>query len=363
MDYTLTMLPFCCSEDIPYGIIQSPPLPGSARDLSILQSHPKLYYGYLYSEILEANARQEQSLRDLPVELIAEILTMVPLSSPRSGVALALASPWISDLTIATRLAHVSLRSYQAISSFYRLVCSSDRAAGAVRTLWIPDSIDPVLDESGIPAILRACTNLRALACHMEPLEPLLNSGESFPLHLLSVQFTLTEFMGMPWNSPVSKWTRLLMRTPHGPGFLSHLTHLRLVHHHYQLETFPAQNFPRLTHIAIGSDRAWSRDPAEYSSHIRAFAQSLEHLWTATSLQLAVLVFRVYSRHAYRPQPPRIWQARDLVRAARDCGSNILVYCVKDTAFRESKFWDECVANGDDIWTLAQKQTSLLSKD
>ncbi|KAJ7667454.1 hypothetical protein DFH06DRAFT_218790 [Mycena polygramma] len=362
MDHPLAMLPFCFSEDIPYGMIPNPPLPGSARDMSILQSHPKLYHGYLYSEILEANTRQEQSLRDLPVELIAEILAMVPSSSPRTGVALALASPWISDLTLATRLAHVSLRSYKAISSFQRLLCSSIRAAGAVRTLWIPDSIGPVLNESGIPAILRACTNLRALACHMEPLEPLLLSRESFPLHLLSVQFTMTEFVGMPWNSPISKWTRM-MRTPHGAGLLSNLTHLRLVHHHYQLETFPAQNFPRLTHIAIGSERDWSRNPAEYPSHIRAFAQSLEHLWTATSLQLAVLVFRVYSRHAYRPQPPRIWQARELVRAARDYGSNILVYCVPDTAFRESKFWDECVANGDDIWTLAQKQISLLSKD
>jgi hypothetical protein len=62
--------------------------------------------------------------------------------------------------------------------------------------------------------------------------------------------FTLTEFMGMPWHSPASKWTRIL-RTPYCAAFFNDLTHLRFVPHHY----FFDKTFPAAHHLAMGSVR------------------------------------------------------------------------------------------------------------
>ncbi|KAJ7698574.1 hypothetical protein B0H17DRAFT_323677, partial [Mycena rosella] len=59
--------------------------------------------------------------------------------------------------------------------------------------------------------------------------------------------------------------------------------------------------------------------------------------------------------------PPEMWQTRELVLAARACGPNILACRAPDRQFRESMFWDECVAEGDDIWSLAQKQMTFDS--
>ncbi|KAJ7477267.1 hypothetical protein B0H11DRAFT_2030487 [Mycena galericulata] len=358
MGNPLDMLPFYDSKDTGYEIT---PKSATARDTSIQSHHPHYYRKYLYSAILEATARQQKSLRDLPVELITKIFEMSVMSSRSTGLALALAAPWISNMIFLARLAHVSLRTKKQISSFHSLVCASGRAGGAVRTLWISDSVEwPA--ETLIPDILRACQNLRALGCRLDPLQRLCDSQELFPTRLLSVQITLTEFMGVSWHSPVSKWTHLI-QTTHGTVFLHNITHLRLVHHHYLFEeTFPAEHFPRLTHLAMGSEKRWSRSPAEYTAHIRSFAHSLERVWKATPLQLAVLVFRPFARHYSRPHPPHLWDARELVRVARECGSNILVYTVLQQTFRESYFWDECAADGVDIWSLARKQTALLSE-
>ncbi|KAJ7123045.1 hypothetical protein C8R44DRAFT_159957 [Mycena epipterygia] len=361
MEPPLAMLPFCGSDDFGYEI-NSTLAPN--RDLwKTLRSHPQYYLNFLYSNVLDATARQENSLRDLPVEIISKILTMAILESRSTGIILALASPWLSDISLAARLAHVSLRTSRQLDSFHGFIRSSSRAAAAVRTLWISDYVGKTATESLIPNILSACPNLQALGCHLAPLDVLCRAKEPFPVWLLSVQITLTEFMGMPWQSPLTKWTRLL-RTAHGATFLQNLTHLRLVSHHYLFDqSFPAHHLPRLTHLAMGSEKMWSRHPNKYSAHIHNFAHSIEHLWKLTSLKLAVLVFRVYSRHYYRPQPPQMWQARELVQAARDCRSGILIYCILHPSFRESNFWDECATNGEDIWSLAQKQTMLLMSE
>lgn len=200
------------------------------QDMSILQCHPSCYHKFLYAAIIEATERQEKSLRDLPVELIARILDFVAASSRSTGLALALVSPWLADVTLPARLAHVSLRTKKRIISFHRLLRSSSRAGGAVRTLWISD-VDSLLDNM-VPAILRACPNLRALGCGLAPLEYLCRAQEPFPGWLLSVQLTLTEFMSPPWQNHVHKWTRL-RRAPHGAVFLQNITHLRLTHHCY----------------------------------------------------------------------------------------------------------------------------------
>ncbi|KAJ7698570.1 hypothetical protein B0H17DRAFT_1177270 [Mycena rosella] len=365
MEHSLAMLPFFYSDDYGDDIITIDHNPGGHRvirdsDMAMFHAHPRYYYRFLYSEILEATGRGERSLRDLPVEIIAEILSTVASSSRNTGLALAQASPWIANATHAARLAHVTLRTSRHVFSFHSLVCSSAGAASAVRTLWIGNSIGRTA-EMMIPAILAVCPNIRALACHLAPLEILCRSKEPFPPWLLSVQLELTEFMGMPWQSPVSKWTRLA-RTTHGTAFLHNITHLRLPSHHYLFrEFFPAQYLPHLTHLAMGSERCWSRSPEEYATYLRDFSRSLEHVWIVTSLQLAVLVFRAYSRHSYHPWPPEMWQTRELVLAARACGPNILAYRAPDRHFRESMFWDECVAEGDDIWSLAQKQMTFDS--
>ncbi|KAJ7484373.1 hypothetical protein FB451DRAFT_82776 [Mycena latifolia] len=327
--------------------------------MSMFQVHPQYYRHFLYSAIVEASARDEPSLRDLPAELITRILAMAALSCRTTGLALALTSPWTAHATLPARVAHVSLRTHRHFLSFHSLVCSSTRAAAAVRTLWIGDSIGWEGDLA-ISAILAACSHIQALTCNLAPLEILCRSEERFPPWLLSAQITLTEFMGMPWQSPVTKWTRLA-RSAHGTTFLHNLTHLRLTCHHYLFdESFPMQHLPHLTHLAISSERTWSRNPTEYATYLSAFTHYLQRLWTSTSLQLAVLVFRAPSRSIYH-QKISVWDPCELGRAVKECGSNILTYCPPQYHFRESKFWAECVVNGEDIWSLALKQKSLFS--
>ncbi|KAJ7698562.1 hypothetical protein B0H17DRAFT_1050073 [Mycena rosella] len=210
-----------------------------------------------------------------------------------------------------------------------------------------------------ILAILAACQNLRALACHLAPLEILRGSTEPFPPWLLSLHLELTEYMGITWHDTPTKWTRLELST-HGTAFLHNITRLRLPCHIPFDESFPAQHLPRLTHLAMGSATQWSRSPVEYATYLRDFARFLEPVWALTSLQLAVLVFRPRSRWSFHPPPSEAWQTRELVQAARKCGPSIFACCLSDRRFRESMFWDKCVTEGEDIWTLAQKQASLF---
>jgi hypothetical protein len=322
--------------------------------MSRIHGNPHYYHNYLYSQVLAANARGEESLRDLPAEIITLILGMAATGSCTTGVALALASPWISDVTLPARLAHVTLRTEKQVLSFQTLVCSSDRAANAVRTLWLANGIGEAADRM-MASILAACSHIRALACHLAPLEALCTAEQPFPSWLLSVQH-----FNLPWQSLMT----CLVRTPSGSAFLHHLTHLRISCYHYHLrEYFPAQHLPHLTHLAVGSMSQWSRSPDQYATYIQGFAHALEPVWNSTSLQLAVLVFRAYSHHASHGWPIPEWQTRELVLTMREvCGSKgILAYRAPDKPFRESDFWAQCVANGEDIWTLAQKQAALFA--
>ncbi|KAJ7484348.1 hypothetical protein FB451DRAFT_1392907 [Mycena latifolia] len=330
--------------------------PGAPRYMSIYQAHPPYYRHFLYSAIVDATARDETSLRDLPAELIIKILAMAALSSRTTGLALALTSPWIADVTLPARLAHVSLHTSRHVRSFHGLVCSSPRAAGAVRTLWIGSSIGREEDLL-IPAFLTACTDIQALVCRLGPLENLCRSKEPLPPWLLSVQLTLPEFFPRVW--PGSR-TKLLNRLAGTTALLHNLTHLYLPSYQdLSPKSFPAQHLPRLAHLAMGSHQFWPRSPAEYASYFRYFAASLKHVRSLTSLQQAVLVFRPTSRGRY----PRseVWQTRELVEAAREYDSSILACCLPHHQFRASKFWAECVADGEDVWSLAQKQASLFS--
>jgi hypothetical protein len=330
--------------------------------MSMFHGNPHYYHNHLYSQVLAANARGEEPLRHLPSELLIPILGMAATGSCTTGVALALASPWIADVTLPARLAHVTLRTEKQVLSFKTLVYSSDRAADAVRTLWLAHGIGRTA-ESVMASILTACSHIRALACPLAPLEALCTSEQPFPPWFLSVHLNLLR------HSDERTWMHLA-NTLNGSTFLHHLTHLRISCPVSQLrESFPAQDFPRLTHLAVGSESYWSRSPDEYASYIQHFAHALGRVWESTSLQLAVLVFRAYSHHPYQGVYSRHlrpgWQARELVRTAREiCGSIILAYCAPlrpDNSFHESDFWAECAANGEDIWTLAQKQAALFA--
>ncbi|KAJ7644630.1 hypothetical protein FB45DRAFT_898349 [Roridomyces roridus] len=333
-------------------------------DLSKFHGRPIYYSSFLYDEILEANSQQEFSLKDLPVELVARILE---LSISR---ALALTSAWIAELVFPIRLAHVLLRTRKQVRSFHALVCSSDRAAGAVKTLWVCDCVWTPGEPASLPTliadVLRACSHLDSLGCALAPLQRLCTSDEPFPSHLLSVHVTLTEQMSL--RTPpgpvgwISKWDRL-QQTMHGAGFLGTITHLYLSGHHYQFgDTFPAEYLPHLTHLAVGSERDWSRQPWMYSTYIRDFARAVDSRVRRAcgSFQAAVLVFRPPDRWYY--DAPLQWEPRELVRAARNCGPDgILVYCIAGgRKFRQSRFWDEAAADGEDIWSLARGQMAFL---
>lgn len=347
--------------------------PERTGDVSKFHGHPTYYSHFLYRAVIDANRRQVPSLKDLPVELVTRILEFAAASpgGASTGVALARTSSWIAGLTLPVRLAHVLLRTRKQVVSFHALVSSSDRAAGAVKTLWICDCVEnPGVDaplRTLLPGILRMCTNIRALGCALPPLERLCTSRKPFPAHLLSIDLTLTETMSLrqPPMGSLSKWARLEQRTQ-GALFLRAITHLWLSAHHYKLaDSFPAEHFPHLTHLAIGSKWDWSRQPSNYPAYVREFARSVDSVRKAgaTSLQMAVLVFRPPSRHYYGS--PLGWESRALVQSARDCGSDgILVYCARGSKkFRQSRFWNKCAAAGEDIWSLALEQmTELMSE-
>ncbi|KAJ7484346.1 hypothetical protein FB451DRAFT_1363884 [Mycena latifolia] len=257
--------------------------------MSIFQAHPPYYRHFLYSAIVEATARDETSLRDLPAELIIKILAMAVLSSRTTGLALALTSPWIPDATLPARLAHVSLHTSRHVRSFHGLVCSSPRAAGAVRTLWIGSSIGWEGDLL-IPAFLTACTDIQALVCRLGPLENLCTSKEPLPPWLLSVRLTLPEFFPRVWPGSRTILFNRLAGTTRARG---------------EFDLPPA-----------GGARISTNQPRS---------------------------------------------TRELVQAVREYGSSILACCLPHYQFRASKFWAECVADGEDVWSLAQKQASLFS--
>ncbi|KAJ7644498.1 hypothetical protein FB45DRAFT_898076 [Roridomyces roridus] len=81
------------------------------------------------------------------------------------------------------------------------------------------------------------------------------------------------------------------------------------------------------------------------------------------SFQMAVLVFRPPAPGYYNA--PFEWELRDLVRAARACGSDaIFVCCIAGgRKFRQSRFWNKCAVDGEDVWSLARKQMAFLSEE
>jgi hypothetical protein len=72
---------------------------------------------------------------------------------------------------------------------------------------------------------------------------------------------------------------------------------------------------------------------------------------------MGVLVFTaIYLGH---PQPQHQLEVqRDLVRAAVEWASKVPVHCLLNS-HREHKVWAKCTTEGNDIWSLAQRQTLL----
>ncbi|KAJ7499544.1 hypothetical protein FB451DRAFT_1358693 [Mycena latifolia] len=310
----------------------------------------------LYEQGLQAQARPETSLADLPVELLISIFNLNMAASCRSTArSLVLVSPWISEVTLAARLAHISIRTLRELQSFHYLVCSSPRAAGAVRTLWILTNTGFYHEEAMIPDVLRACSNLHAVVCQVYPLAALCRLDDWFPMP--PFRLTVIHNMRHPWAwDPGAQWKRIL-KAHHGTAFLQNLTHLHLGHYHKLDAHFPAADLPALTHLAMGKIWTDSEDDSEasisrYAARIRDFVRELDQL--SLRLAAAVLVFWPVGRtHGSTGLVPA------LVKAARENGShsNIMVCCPSNPE-QELIFWEECVESGEDIWSLAQKQMS-----
>ncbi|KAJ7619047.1 hypothetical protein B0H17DRAFT_1219769 [Mycena rosella] len=343
----LEIFPFHHSDDFGYEIVERRASPRARCSL--------------YEQVLEAQARQERSFLDLPVDLIISILAIA--ASRSTGITLALTSSWIADVTLTARLAHISIRTVRALESFHHHVCSSLRAAGAVQTLWILTNAGSHRERTLIPDVLRACVNLRAVACQVSALEDLSSAEDPFPQSLGPFRLTLMENMRHPYaGSPGSNWGRILS-DHHGTSVLHNLTHLHLAQYH-ELDThFPAAHLPRLTHLAMGKFQTWIGGPyfPALVRRVSDFAEELDQL--SLQLAMAVLVFwphkNVTRKSTQRGQSPQPWPVHELAQAARDCGSgsNIMVYCAS-YADKESEFWEQSVGAGEDIWTLAQKQMS-----
>jgi hypothetical protein len=322
----------------------------------------------LSRQIFEAQARGEPSLIDLSAELLIAILVLSASSSRGTARALAIASPWTSEVTRMARLTHVSIRTHQGLLSFKALVCSSPSAAETVQTLWISTNAGIYPERAIIPHILRACHNLTALACQIGALDSE-SWYESWPA-ARPPRLTLLDPMRLQRVFPGSGslWSRLQDTSS---ALLRNLTHLHLARYHRQLEEyFPVAHLPNLTHLAMGSDPSWSASysPAEYCEKIRSFARALEQLRLHLSLAEAVLVLWAFraARKAFVPILTQ-WDARELIQAARECSgpghgrARITIYCAS-ASHRELKFWEESAAAGEDIWSLARKQMGSFSE-
>ncbi|KAJ7130766.1 hypothetical protein C8R43DRAFT_1133851 [Mycena crocata] len=341
------ILPFHDANDVEYV---------SGKTPKPVHSTPRFLYFCrftLYQQILEAQARQEKSLADLPTELLISILSISAASSRKASRTLALTSPWISDITLPIRLEHISIRTVRQLTSFNDLVCTSPRAADAVRTLWLGFSH---AERTFIPDTLRACRNLRAFSCQLVALESL--CAAMWPQAPRTL--TLLDAMQERWPEPDNPmWVRIL-HSPHGPPLLHTLTHLHLVEFHPALdEFFPAAHLPCLTHFAMGSEKnvPWAHVGPGYDSFISSFARDIRPL--SLRLEAAVLVLWPFARHwELRKGPLEPWHTPELVRLARE--ADIMIYCVANGAHEELKyhqtFWEEAVNGGDDIWSLARKQ-------
>ncbi|KAJ7121053.1 hypothetical protein C8R44DRAFT_787291 [Mycena epipterygia] len=206
----LVMLPFYYSDGFEYEVITTKTKTNSKPSDAYAD-----FCGLLYGQILEAQAQHRKSLVDLPVDLIISILVLSAASCRSTAKALALTSPWISDVSLPGRLTHVSIRTIRELSAFNELVCSSPHAAGAVRTLWIATNSPLAAEQALIPDVLRACVNLGALACKVGALEALCPSPFFTTMHTV-------------WHGARgSHWPRIL-DARHGTTFLNNLTHLHL---------------------------------------------------------------------------------------------------------------------------------------
>ncbi|KAJ7121049.1 hypothetical protein C8R44DRAFT_787274, partial [Mycena epipterygia] len=305
----LVMLPFYDSDDFGYELITTK----TKTNLKPSDAYAD-FCGLLYGQILEAQAQHRKSLVDLPVDLIISILVLSAASCRSTAKALALTSPWISDVSLPGRLAHVSIRTIRELSAFNELVCSSPHAAGAVRTLWIATNSPLAAEQALIPDVLRACVNLGALACKVGALEALCAVPFVWP-SARPLQLTLLESMHTVWNGARgSHWPRIL-DAHHGIAFLNNLTHLHLPLYQQEFVVLP-----HLTHLALGY---WPHSgSAGYTGQIRDFARALDKL--SLRLVAAVLVlWRYYWPRINKGQFPRIpWHTREMVQTARECSTN-----------------------------------------
>ncbi|KAJ7719629.1 hypothetical protein DFH07DRAFT_972848 [Mycena maculata] len=339
-----TILPFHHSDDFGYEI------PIKTRSRTTSYAH--FCQITLYNQVLAAQARHDKSLIDLPTELLIHIL-VISAFSRETAWTLAYASSWISDVTLAVRMEHVSIRTMRQLRSFNKLVYSSSRAAIAVRKLWIATNAGGPAEQIFIPDIVRACINLRALACQVGPLLALCSAGD--PFLPSRVQLTVMDNMHAERGvNLVSQWSRIILSI-HGIPFLQNITHLHLPCYHYAFtESFPAAHLPRLTHLAMIS-RRWH--PPEF---ILDFGRALDRL----SLRLTMVVLVLWEGRGRRNGPQFLppWYTREMVQAARDCSenSNVVMYCPSES-HQQLKFWNATLDGGEDIWSLARRQMAMFS--
>ncbi|KAJ7822474.1 hypothetical protein B0H14DRAFT_2598513 [Mycena olivaceomarginata] len=217
----------------------------------------------LYHQILAAQVRHETSLVDLPAELFISILVLAASSSPATYSVLGIASPWISEIVLRTRISDISTHTKRGSVSFNQLsfnqfVLSSSLASKAsiARTLWIATNSGCHPESLLIPDILMASTNFEALAC---------NVG-----HWKLFAAYRTHFLGHMRIASAHAdgvYGHILWIIPSGPVFSKPSMY------HYELD-FPVAHLPHLA-MASGSSRPlpWGAvnpdHPSSYLKQIR----------------------------------------------------------------------------------------------
>ncbi|KAJ7047943.1 hypothetical protein C8F04DRAFT_1387086 [Mycena alexandri] len=306
--------------------------PTKGRPFSYFCSH------FLYDQFLTARERgKETSLSDFPADILIDILNLAASSSRSTVASLALTSTWVSDVTLEGRWKHTSVYWHLDTESLREMakVCSDTRISHAVRTLWFDPGAYYYWKCSCICDILERFPNLEALACEGVMLEALCCATKIPPK--ASVRLTLIDQMDSRWDGIVQN------PSAHGKTFLRTITHLHLTQKPESLDTFPVEHLPNLTHLAMGFSQGGYYPPAEIGNFALCLDRSL-------CLKAAVLVLPSLSKcMSCTPQ-----EAVEMVRKY-STNSKIMFYCA-DPRCRESQFWDKLARDGDDIWSVAERQ-------
>ncbi|GLB45291.1 hypothetical protein LshimejAT787_2100510 [Lyophyllum shimeji] len=261
----------------------------------------------------------------LPPELQLMVLAF-SAEWPETYRALVLVSRYMCHATQRACIPRmpVTLSTSKQLSAFASLVQRDARVGDLVHNLWI----SPLRREDSSLAyrILRACTNVRVLACDAWTLAATIANVKPTRLrHTMCRDLTL--LLRCPeWESA--------MNTPHGLLFLRQLTHLRVVSEQTVPRELPLDN---LTHLS-------------YSTRRRPDDEDIERPWALSDRKIFPSLRQVVLTKRCGPEEPSAQKVKSKV---------VLLYVSRERT--EMEMWCDMAA-GQSIWHKASKASPVPKK-